>query len=191
MTHWRQTARDAAKAAILAASTTAATRVYSERLTRLHTRKPDQFPAVCVYVPRDEGARKTEASPFDSTADIEVVVAATGEATDTLTAEEVASNARDVLCDEVERALLGDGGWLAACGFQTAARLSTTCELFDGEILISSATIKIGVEFEAEIAAPTTLVDFNQVNLTNDNAPADEVVDTYDEIVFPLPEGVI
>ncbi|MCC6621214.1 MAG: hypothetical protein IT385_08165 [Deltaproteobacteria bacterium] len=185
--HWRQTMREGAKQSILEAGTLAGGRVYAERLTRLNTRSADQFPCVCVFVKRDDGTHAAT-GPFDTRADVMIGIFATGEATGLLTAEEVASNTRDALCDEVERALLADGRWEAASSIERVTRLQTECDFVEGEILIAMATITIAAQFHADILPVDHGSELATVTITNDNATADEVIDTYDEIAIPLDE---
>ena len=185
MTHWRRIAREAARDRLRGAGTLAGTRVYAERNLRLSTRTADQFPCVCVYVPSDDGSRGSDASIFDTRATVELAILATGAAADGLTAEEVAANARDELCDQVESVLLGDGVWAQVCGFKATTRLATRTDWLEGELLIAQARITLTCELDAEIAPPADLGPLAVVTLTNDNVVADETIDTYDEIENP------
>ena len=185
MTHWRRVAREAARDRLRGAGTLAGTRVYAERILRLSTRTADQYPCVCVYVPSDDGSRGSDASSFGTRATIEVAIFATGAAADGLTAEEVAANTRDDLCDEVESVLLGDGVWAQECGLKATTRLATRTDWLEGEILITQARITLTCELDAEIAPRATIGPLAVVTLTNDNVIADETIDTYDEIEIP------
>lgn len=181
MTDYAQTLREGLKARILEAGTLAESRVYAERLTRLHTRMSSEFPCVCVYVAEDSGERMTNASPFALSANLVAHVFATGVKTDSLTAEEVAANTRDELMEQVRKALFASS-W--ASEFEAVRTFKTVRQAYEGELLVFDAALTIGVEFHHEDTADTELAIFRQVDLTADVAPADDVTDTYDEIAL-------
>jgi hypothetical protein len=186
MTHWSQAMRERTKEALLRAGTLAGGRVYAERLARLHTRKADQFPCVCVYVPSDEAERATDASPFDTTAELVIGIMATSAGEGQLTAEEAAAAQRDELREQVETALLGTGEWAASLSLERASRLRSRSVFYEGEVLIAATELTLRVDFEVDITPDEHGTRLAKVTLSNDNGPADGTLDTYDEIAIPV-----
>jgi hypothetical protein len=187
LTHWRQTARETAVEAIRGASTLAGVRVYAERLARLDVRR-ETFPIVCVYTRKDGLTRRGgPGSSWTGSGALIVACVATGVATDTLTAEEVAARNLDDLCEQIESILVGDGVWEAGSGVKVSSIDTEIAEL-EGEKPLISAKMTFGVAFDATIEP---VADFRAplatITMTNDNSPADDVVDTYDVIAIEEP----
>lgn len=184
MSHWRQVVREAAVAALRGASTLASVRIYAERLARVDARR-ETFPIVCVYLRKDSLQRRGgPGSSWTASGTLLVACLATGVATDSLTAEEVAARNLDDLCAEVESVLVGDGVWEATAQVKVDS-IETDIAEMEGEKPILSAKLAIAfstdvtIEPVADLSAPLAVV-----TLTADNSPADDVVDTYDEIAI-------
>ena len=117
----RDTIRDAAITALLAANTMAAQAVFSPRT---YPTWSGEYPVIIVRTPRTQRSSIGAVGPPTFNTDITLTVLGRLEGTD----EESAYDAAQALADEIETALLRNGYWLFTCEIQEITQVDSAIE---------------------------------------------------------------
>lgn len=174
MTDWITLERRALKAALIAADTLAEDRVESEQNNPVSAHPLEaaqELPKVCVYTKMDEHTGGGPPTAWSTRLTLVIDCWAYGTATEELTAQEVAGDARDELVSQVLGATTGSPDWLAR--WQSVARVSVKRGLAaQGQLVLSAAQIEIVVETYTEhgLASRTDTDAFETSNTTVETA---------------------
>lgn len=177
-------ARTTAVAAIIAASTTASSRVYGARSSSLEA---GYLPAVVVTVPRTRRESKGIGTPvYQATHTVEITCAATG------ANDEAAMAAAETLEEEVLTALLG-GTWAAQFD-RTALCETRRGRDSDAKYRLCASVISLDVvehelfqgDGDAAADGVDVEIDFIQPTLPDDGP--DDAIEAEIQIDFPQPE---
>lgn len=180
MTHWRQEILGAAKAALIAAETSAGERVFVERAETLAfpnaAAADEHLPAIILYLPR--ATRTFGETPGEGRGDgtLVVEVVATG------ANGEAAGAARDAVCEEVETVICLDMLLGPAALVERFATIEDEVTIGkDGAVLLTVAKMSFGFKFTST-ASFEPEDEFLGADESDDIEEADELV----EQTFPL-----
>lgn len=170
MPHQREVIRKKVRDVLIAAATSAGSRVYATRVLSL---RGVELPAIAVYT-LDEDSAPDESAPRELKREIPVRIEGYVKAVpDVVGGLTVVDDTMDALALQIETAMHADPFLASEVGDKGATLVSTECEVIqDGDRLIGLVALTYATTyFTLAPAAPTALDDFERVDAKHTLSP--------------------